>query len=205
MSAPQGTLEWRIERAGHATASRFCDVLAKIKSGESADRRKYRLQLVTERLTGLPIDGYTNAAMQWGIDTEPAARSAYEAHTGRIVTTAGFIRHQNLPWCGVSPDGLVGGDGGLEIKCPESHTHVEYLTAGQLPAKYKPQVQGQMWVTGRQWVDFVSFDPRMPEHLRLLVVRVERDDDYIQFLAGEVERFLGEVEADYQRLMQRAA
>lgn len=205
MNAPQGTEAWKIERAGSATASCFCHVLAKIKTGEASTRRKYRLQLVTERLTGVPVSGYVNAVMQYGINQEPFARMAYEAATGLLAIEAPFRRHPTIEWCGASPDGEIGDDGGLEIKCPESLTHVEYLTAGGCPSEYIPQVQGNMWVTGRRWWDFVSFDCRMPQNLQLFRVRVERDDEYCRRLETEVLKFLGEVNTLERQLRTRAA
>lgn len=201
----QGTPEWLAQRAGHATASRFKDVLAKIKTGEAATRRNYRVQLVTERLTGQPCESYTNAAMQWGTDQESSARAAYEAQTGDLVEQVGFILHPGMAWTGASPDGLIGDEGGIEIKCPfQSTVHVETLQGG-MPAEHMPQVQGVMWVTGRKWVDFVSYDPRMPEHLQLYVQRIKRDDSYIAELEKAVAAFLGEVSAMHQQLMKRAA
>jgi putative phage-type endonuclease len=201
----QGSSEWLAQRAGHATASRFKDVLAKIKTGEAATRRNYRVQLVTERLTGQPCETYTNAAMQWGTDQEPAARSAYEAHTGDLVEQAVFILHPGMAWAGASPDGLIGDDGGIEIKCPyQSTVHVETLQGG-MPSEHMPQVQGVMWITGRQWVDFVSYDPRMPEHLQLYVQRIARDEKYIAELEKAVVAFLGEVSVMHQQLMKKAA
>lgn len=205
MNAPaQGTAEWLAERAGHATASRFKDVLAKIKSGEAADRAKYRMQIVTERLTGLPVETFTNTAMQHGTDMEPFAREAYETETGELVQQVGFLKHPTIAWCGASPDGFVGNDGGIEIKCPYVSTvHVETLDKG-MPKAHMPQIQGVMAVSGRKWVDFVSFDPRMPEHLRLHVERIKRDDGYIEALETEIRAFLKETEALYARLMGRA-
>jgi putative phage-type endonuclease len=203
MSAPQGTAEWLAERAGHCTASRASDVLAKIKVGEAATRRAYRIQLCTERLTGIPVQGYQNAAMLWGTATEPEARDAYEAMTGALVEQVGFIRHPELAWVGASPDGCLDDDGLLEIKCPESTTHLEWMLEERLPPKHMPQVQFQLWVTGRQWVDFVSYDPRFPEHLRLFTVRQERDERYIENLAAEVRGFQADVESMYERLNDR--
>ena len=197
----QGTQEWLLERAGCATASRFADVMATIKTGEAASRRGYRMQLVTERLTGDPVQGYTNAAMQWGTDTEPFARQAYEARTGIIVEQTGFVKHKGIPWCGASPDGRVEDDGLVEIKCPESTTHLEWLEGGKVPSKHIPQIQGQMWVDNRQWCDFVSFDPRFPEKLQLFIVRVQRDDAYIAGLEKQVKEFLVEVDEMVQRLL----
>jgi putative phage-type endonuclease len=204
MNAPaQGTQEWLSERAGCATASRFADVLATIKTGEAASRRGYRMQLVTERLTGNPVTGYTNSAMAWGTATEPYAREAYEDKTGVIVDQTGFMKHPEIPWCGASPDGLIEDEGLIECKCPESHTHLEYLEGGKAPEKYIPQMQGQMWVMNRQWCDFVSYDPRFPPNLQLFIVRVPRDDAYIVGLERKVKEFLVEVDESVQRILAR--
>lgn len=204
MNAPvQGSPEWLSARAGHATASRFKDVLAKIKSGEAATRRNYRVQLVTERLTGRPCDSYQNAAMEWGTNTEPLARMAYEAITGEIVAEASFMPHPDVQWCGASPDGLIGDDGMVEIKCPfQSTVHVSTWQDG-MPPEHMAQVQGNLWVNGRQWCDFISYDPRMPEHLKVYRQRIERDPKYIDILAEEVVGFLASVESLYNELMER--
>lgn len=196
----QGSPEWLSARAGHCTASRFKDVLAKIKTGEAASRRNYRVQLVTERLTGTPCDSYSNAAMEWGTATEPYARAAYEAARTLMVDETGFLLHPDVPFVGASPDGLVGDDGGCEIKCPyQSTVHVETLEGG-MPSEHRAQVQGTLWVTGRAWWDYISFDPRMPAHLQLYVERIERDQAYIDTLAAEVAKFLAEVDAMVKRL-----
>lgn len=200
MNAPQGTPEWLVERAGHATASRAADILARIKVGEASVRRKYRIQLVTERLTGIPVQGYTNAAMLWGTQTEPEAREAYEMQTGELVDQVGFIRHPQVMWCGASPDGCLQTDGLLELKCPESTTHLEWMDAERVPPEHIPQIMFQLWVTGRQWCDFVSYDPRFPQRLRLFIVRVKRDEKYIESLAAEVCNFLAEVDTMYLKL-----
>ena len=205
MSAPQGSEAWKSERAGHCTASRFRDVLAKIRTGEAASRRNYRVQLVTERLIGAPISGFKSAAMEWGTQTEPLARVAYEAHTGDPVVETGFHLHQGVDWVGASPDGLVGDEGLLEIKCPEPATHMETLLDGVCPSEHVAQIQGQMWVTGRKWCDFVSFDPRFPKHLQLFVVRVPRDEAYIANLEREVKGFLREVDQLHDRLLNGGA
>lgn len=205
MNAPQGSQEWLSERAGSVTASRFKDVLAKVKTGEASSRRNYRIQLVTERLTGTPVESYKNAAMEWGTQTEPMARMAYEAVSNEIVEEVGFIKHPSVEWCGGSPDGLINEDGGIEIKCPYVSTvHVETLMSGGIPSEHMAQVQGAMWITGRKWYDFVSFDPRMPEHLRLYIFRVERDEQYIENLSIEVSRFLKEADELYAQLMKGA-
>lgn len=194
----QGSDEWFAERCGYATASRFKDVLAKIKTGEAADRKNYRAQLVCERLTGKPASSYSNAAMEWGTQTEPLARMAYEAFTGFLVVEVGFRKHETL-MAGASPDGEIEEHGLLEIKCPNTATHIECLLNG-LPAGHMPQIQGQLWITGRQWADFVSFDPRLPEKLQMHVQRVPRDDIYIKQLEQQVIGFLQEVETTVKRL-----
>jgi predicted phage-related endonuclease len=204
MNAPQGTEAWLAERAGHASASTFKDILAKIKSGEAASRRQLRLKLATERLTGLPVETYKNAAMEWGNQTESLARLAYEAASGNLVEETGFLKHPSVKWCGGSPDGLIGDDGGFEAKCPfVSTVHVETLLNGGIPSEHMAQVQGLMWVTNRKWWDFVSFDPRMPAHLQLHVFRVKRDEGYIKQLAADVVVFLNEVDLLVAKLNEK--
>jgi len=189
----QRTDEWYAARLGKVTASRLSDVLATIKTGEAAARANYRIELVAERLTGKSTPSFTSAAMQWGVDCEPMARSAYETATGLIVTEVGFVDHPTIAMTGASPDGLVGDDGLIEIKCPDTKTHIETLTSKQVPPKYIPQMQWQMACTGRAWVDFVSFDPRLPEHLMLEIIRVDRDQSLIDKYSEAVNRFLADV------------
>lgn len=199
----QGTEAWRRARLGRVTASRMADMMAKTKTGWGASRANYMAQLICERLTGVPAESYTNAAMQWGIETEPAARAEYEFFRDVEVIEVGFVRHPKIEMAGASPDGLVGDDGLIEIKAPLSATHIETLLSGGVPGKYVMQVQFQLACTGRAWCDFVSFDPRMPEDLRLFVRRVERDDAMIADLEKEVEVFLAELaekEAKLRRL-----
>jgi putative phage-type endonuclease len=196
--------EWFAARCGKATASRFKDILATIKSGEAADRRNYRAALVCERLTGKPEQSFANAAMQWGTEQEPFARIAYMATTGAFVEEAGFFEHPELA-AGASPDGLIGDDGGLEIKCPNKATHLATLLSGKMPAEHLPQVQGAMWITGRKWWDFVSYHPEFPEHLQLFVQRIGRDDAYINQLALAVSLFLSEVDEAVEALQRKAA
>ena len=192
----QRTDEWFEARRGKATSSRFADVMAKIKSGEAATRRNYRAQLVVERLTGTVAESYTNAAMQWGTDTEPLARAEYILKTGYNVEEVGFMAHPEIE-AGASPDGLVEDDGLLEIKCPDTATHIQYLKNPESAVnKYLPQMLGQLWITGRKWCDFVSFDPRMPENSQLLVVRVERADESIAELEAEIKEFLKGVDEE---------
>jgi putative phage-type endonuclease len=190
----QGSSAWFAQRIGKLTASRLADALAKTKSGYSASRANYMAQLVAERLTGVPAEGYTNAAMQHGIDTEPLARAAYEFHTDNTVEPAGFIDHPVIEMTGASPDGLVGDDGLVEIKCPNTATHIETLLSGVIPSKYILQMEWQMACTGRQWCDYISFDPRMPENMRLFIARQHRGEALIARLENDVIEFLGELD-----------
>lgn len=189
----QRTTEWHAARLGKVTASRIADVVAKTKTGYGASRATYMAQLICERLTGQPTEGFTNAAMQWGTDTEPRARAAYELQTGFSVQEVGFIPLEGIA-AGASPDGLVGDDGLVEIKCPNTATHIDYLLKGSVPGKYALQMQWQMLCTGRKWCDFVSFDPRLPADLEMWIKRVDRDDALIADLAIEVGEFLDELE-----------
>lgn len=198
----QGSESWHLQRLGKVTASRVADVLSKGKSGESASRKNYRTELVVQRLTGVPGESFTNAAMEWGTATEPLARIAYEAEMGVFVDQVAFIEHPTIANFGCSPDGVIG-DGLIEIKCGNSSTHIEYLTDEKPPSKYIPQMQCQMAVTGARWCDFVSFDPRLPNDLQLFVVRLERDEDYIKAMEVEVQKFLSEVEEMFTKLKER--
>ena len=194
----QRSADWFRARLGKATASRFKDVQARIKDGsEGATRRNYRAQLVVERLTGTRIEGFETAEMRWGTEMEELARLTYELTSGDQVESVGFLAHPTLA-AGASPDGLVGADGQIEIKCPATGTFIEMLRLGHMPAQYVAQVQGQLWITGREWCDFVGFDPRMPPRAQLLIDRVERDQTYIDRLADEVETFLAEVDEEEQ-------
>ena len=192
----QGTPEWHQLRLGKVTASRVADIIATTRSGPSASRQNYLIELALQRSTGNIEPSYTNAAMEWGTQTEPQARAAYEVETGNFVDQVAFIDHPTIAWFGCSPDGLVGDDGLIEIKCPNSATHWEYFKAKKPPQKYVIQMQTQLAVTGRKWCDFVSFDPRMPERSQLLVVRVDRDEAFIAELEEKVKQFLSEVEVE---------
>lgn len=185
----QRSIEWIQARLGHATGSRASDMLA----GKDTQARKgYITQLVTERLTGMSQDFYTNADMQRGIEIEPVARAAYQANY-ELVDEVGFIKHPLIQWFGASPDGMVGKDGLVEIKCPRSTTHLEYIQAGKPPFKYIPQMMAQLSCTGRKWVDFVSFDNRFPEHLQLFVIRFEPNQEKLEEFENKVKEFLNEV------------
>jgi putative phage-type endonuclease len=195
----QRTDDWFAARLGKVTASRVADVIAKTKTGYGAGRANYMADLVVERLTGQKASSFTNAAMEWGTEQEPNAKAAYAAKTGILVEDVGFIDHPTVAMSGASPDGLAE-DGLVEIKCPNTATHLEYIFDGKPPQKYVTQMQWQMACTNRPWCDFVSFDPRLPERLQLLVVRVPRDDDYIKMLEQEVTTFLQELDDKLNKL-----
>ena len=197
----QRTDEWFAARLGKVTASRVSDVIAKTKTGYSASRENYMADLIVERLTGQKASTFTNAAMERGIEQEPHARAGYSARAGELVEEVGFIDHPAITGSGASPDGLVG-EGCVEFKCPNTATHLEYLLAGKPPEKYVTQMQWQMACTSRPWCDFVSYDPRLPENLQLLIVRVPRDDKRIAELEGEVRKFLIELDDKLAKLKE---
>ena len=198
----QGSLEWLSERAGKVTASMVSAVLAK---PETAGYRDYQAQLVAEILTGKPQGSdYTNAAMQFGTEMEPLARSAYEAETGFSVDEVGFCQHPTIERAGASPDGLVGNSGLVEIKCPKVATHLAYLIAGVVPATYKNQMMWQMACSGRDWCDFASFRPDLPEHLQLFIVRFKRDPERIKELETATVAFLDTVDKMINKLKKVA-
>lgn len=190
----QRSPEWFLARLGKPTGSKFGIIMA---GPTYAGWKNYRAQLVTERLTGVPTDTYTSPEMQWGTDTEPLARLMYGLKTGNVVEEVGFIELEDLP-AGVSPDGLVNKDGGVEFKCPNTATHIATLRTEKVPQIYVAQVQGGMLATGRKWWDFVSFDPRLPENARMIIIRVPRDDEYIERLKTNLKRFITEVEEEVE-------
>lgn len=199
----QRTEEWFSARAGKVTASRVADLMARTKSGYSASRENYMAQLVVERFTGGQGESFTNAAMQWGTEQEPFARAAYEAREGVFVDEVGFVPHPTIEGAGASPDGLVGDDGLVEIKCPNTATMIDTLINETVPGKYYTQMQMQMACTGRKWCDYVVFDPRMPVNAQLFVKRVERDETYIADMEGEITKFLDEVDAKFKTLQSK--
>lgn len=198
----QGSPEWFAQRLGKVTASRVADIMAKTKTGVSASRGNYLAQLVAERLTGQATDTFKSGAMQHGTETEPMARMAYETETGQMVTEVAMITHPTIEMAGASPDGLVGEDGLVEIKCPNTSTHIATLLADKVPSGYMAQMQWQMACTGRAWCDFVSFDPRMPEDMQLFIKRVPRDESLIAEYEEEVVKFLAEVQETVDKLIQ---
>lgn len=195
--------EWFSARLGCVTASRTADVMAKTKSGYSTSRANYMAQLITERLTGQANEGFSSAAMQWGTDTEPQARMAYELMTGETVEETGFVLHPTIKLFGASPDGLVGSDGLIEIKCPNTATHIDTLLSGKVPRKYIIQMHVQMICTGRKWCDFVSFDLRLSGQIFFWVQRVHRDDDICKDIETEVVAFLKELDMKIDQLREK--
>jgi len=191
----QGTPEWHELRRGKVTASRVADILAKTKTGPSASRQNYLIELALQRITKTIEESYTNAAMEWGTATEPQARVAYEVKTGNFVDQVAFIDHSTIEWFGCSPDGLVG-ENLIEIKCPSSSQHWEYFKSKEPPKKYFIQMQAQLSVTGAKSCDFVSFDPRMPERSQLLIVNVPKDHEFILYMESDIKQFLSEVDAE---------
>lgn len=196
----QGSGAWHDARLGCVTASRVADVVAKTKSGYSASRQTYMGQLLSERLTGLPTETFQNAAMRWGTETEATAVDAYEAATGIETRAIGFLYHPSLAYAGASPDRVIAPDGLLEVKCPTTATQIETLLKGEVPARHIIQMQWQMACADRDWCDFVSYDPRMPEAYALFIKRVARDPAHIASLEDEVARFLEEMEQALDRL-----
>ena len=202
----QRSAQWLYDRVGYCTASQFKAVMAKIGKGEAAPRRNYRLKLAIERITNQPASNYVNTAMEWGTAQEPVARMAVEARTGCIIEEVGFIHHPTIEMCGGSPDGLIDDDGGWEGKCPfESAIHIETLLSGEMPPEHIAQVQGCMWITGRKWWMFSSFDPRLPKALQLFTKKILRDDVYIATLEAEVVKFLAELDAALVQMRDRLA
>jgi len=196
----QRTTEWFAQRCGHLTASRIADMMARTQKGWGASRANYAAQLIAERLTGVAESGFTSAAMQHGIDTEAAARAAYGFMQDVEVIEAPFVLHPRLAWSGASPDGFVGDTGLVEIKCPNTATHITTLRGGEIPDKYIKQMQWQMACTGRNWCDFVSFDPRMPVEMQLHIQRVDRDNDLIAEIESAAIGFLDEIAAKVAEL-----
>lgn len=199
----QRTDEWFAARCGKVTASALHKVMARTKTGWGAERTNYHAQLVTERLTGKPTEGFSNSAMRWGTETEPQARAAYAFHTDTDPVEVGFIDHPRIEWAGASPDGLVGESGMLEIKCPNTATHIATLDGAAIDRAYLLQMQWQMACAGREWCDFVSFDPRLPASMQLHIRRVERDDALLAKMETAVTDFLAEVAATVARLSAR--
>jgi len=198
----QGSEEWFRQRLGKLTASRVADALARTKTGWSASRANLMSALIIERITGQPTEAYTNDAMRWGIETEPQARDAYCFYMDCEVEQVGFIDHPEIAMSGASPDGLVGADGLLEIKCPNSATHLEFMLSGIIPGKYQKQMTWQLACTQRTWCDYISFDPRFPADLQFRRMRFVPKKGAIDDMETEVSDFLGELDAKLAKLQK---
>lgn len=196
----QRTEEWFSARLGKVTASRIADIMARTKTGYSTSRANYMAELVAERLTGKKGESFSSSAMQWGTEQEPNARAAYESMKGVLVQEVGFVPHPRIDDSGASPDGLVGSDGLIEIKCPNTNTHLDFLMDDTIPEKYVLQMQWQMACTDRAWCDYASFDPRLPERMQLKIKRVARDNQTIVLMESEVARFLAELQNKVSKL-----
>ena len=199
----QGTVEWHQLRLGKVTASRVADIMAKTKTGLSASRRNYLIELAIQRVTGQIEESYSNSAMQWGTETEPLARMAYELAKETLVEQVPFVDHPNIEWFGCSPDGLVEANGLIEIKCPNSATHWATIKSQEIPAKYHYQMQTQMACTETEWCDFVSFDPRMPDRSQLFIKRLYRSNDGIADIEKAIKEFLVEVQQETDLMLNR--
>jgi putative phage-type endonuclease len=198
----QGSPEWIAIRLGKVTASRVADVVAKTKSGWGASRANYQAELIAERLTGVAAEAYVNGAMQWGIAQEADARAAYEWLKQTPVQEVGFVPHPSIAMSGASPDGYVGEEGLVELKAPNTSTHIETLLGQKVPEKYITQMMWQMACSGRLWCDYVSYDPRLPEPMRLFVRRIPRDNARIAELEKDVIAFLQELDDKLHALTQ---
>ena len=206
ITVEQGSAEWLQARSGNVTASRIPDVMAKVKTGEATGRKDYKAQIVAEILTGTPQGSdFSSPAMRWGTEQEPFARAAYEVQAHVMVDQVGMVMHPTIGRAGASPDGMIGVHGLVEIKAPNTATHLDYLLADKVPAKYQPQMLWQMACTGAIWCDFVSYDPRLPDHLQLFIKRFHRDDERITEMEAEVLAFLAEVDSIIDRLPKALA
>ncbi|MEG9482803.1 lambda exonuclease family protein [Mannheimia sp. HC-2023] len=202
MAISQGSPEWFEQRRGKVTASRIADIMAKTKSGYSTSRQNYLMQLLCERLTGKVEESYKSPAMQRGNDLEAEARNWYQLETGKLVEEISFVDHPYIHNAGASPDGLVGTDGLIEIKCPNTATHIDTLRTKKPADKYYKQMQWQMACTGRQWCDFVSFDNRLPDNLAYCCIRIERNNEFIAEIEQEVNAFLLELSEIEEELLK---
>lgn len=201
----QGSPEWFAARLGKVTASRVADVMARTKTGYGAGRKNYMMELLCQRLTGTREEGYVNAAMQRGTDMEPIARGRYEIENDVLVMETGLIDHPEIVGFAASPDGLVNEDGQIEIKCPNTAQHVEFLRTGEIEGKYQTQMTAQMLCTGRKWCDFVSFDDRLPEALQYKCVRFHFDAKEAGAMITEITKFLSELDGLMLELQEKAA
>lgn len=202
----QGSPEWIRQRIGYLTASRMAIAMDFLKSGkESEARKKLKFDILAERLTDAAVEHYVTDEMRWGIENEPSARETYEAMSGSLVMPMGFVPHPTIELFGASPDGAVDADGLVEFKCPKTTTHIAWMLAGQVPEQHKPQMLAQLACTRRQWVDFVSYDPRVPEAQQLFVRRFQPKPEDIAAVEKAAQEFLVEVEAMFEQLTMKEA
>lgn len=201
----QGTAGWLKERCGCLTASRMADAIAFLKTGKEAEpRKKYKIELIAERMTDTMVSRYVNDAMQWGIEQEPFARARYEELTGELVTLCGFALHGEIQFFGASPDGLVGDDGLIEIKCPTSETYTGWMIGGAVPERHKPQMLAQLAVTGRKYVDFFAYDPRVKvEAHQSFLRRFEPPEEDIAATEEAARKFLAEVDELFEMVINQ--
>lgn len=200
MNDLQRTPEWHAARLGKLTGSRIADATARTKTGWGASRANYMAELLIERLTGRPTEHYETDAMRWGTQFEPEALAVYESRSLDVIALTGFVPHPDILMSGCSPDGLVADDGMVEIKCPNTSTHIDTVLGASIDERYIKQMQWQMACAGRAWCDWVSYDPRLPEKVRIVIRRVDRDDKLIAKLEGEAGTFLAELAEKCQRL-----
>lgn len=203
LDVEQGSEAWLQARLGKVSASRMADVTARTRSGYGASRANYAAELIAERLTGTPAERYTNAAMAWGTEKEPDAKDAYCFLRDAEIVPVGLVLHPTIAMACASPDGLVGDDGLIEVKCPLSATHIDTLLSETIPEKYVKQMMWQMACTGRQWCDFVSFDPRLPAEMQVFIRRVPRDNALILELEQETVKFLAEIDQTISKLQAK--
>lgn len=208
LNVQQNSPEWLKARIGNVTGSRVVDVLSMLKSGKGSTqkRKDYMVDLITERLTGRAVEHYVTPSMEWGITTEPHARAAYEAITGNDVQLVGICAHPTIERYLDSPDGLVGEDGVVEFKCPNTATHIDWLIDDVIPSEYMPQLLSHLACSGRKWVDFMSFDPRLPPRDQYFIKRLERGDclEKIAEMEAGVIQFLADTD-DLMRLLEEKA
>lgn len=205
LACEQHSAEWFDVRCGRVTASRIANVMARLKNGSSSTRRDaYKMELLTEALTGVPVEHYVSPAMDWGITNEPVARAQYEMTTNAEVERIGFCFHPRLKRSGASPDGLVGDVGLVEIKCPTTATHLQYVLDDVVPEEHEPQMYWQMACAQRDWCDFVSYDPRLPDDFALFIKRLEWNGERIKAIEKEVETFISELNSLCESLKGRA-
>ncbi len=200
IAVEQGTPEWHQMRLGKVTASRVADILAKTKTGPSASRQNYLIELALQRTTGIIQESYSNSAMEWGTQTEPQARVAYEVKSGNFVDQVAFIDHPSIAWFGCSPDGLVSDRGLVEIKCMQPKGHWEVIKTKEIPKNYWIQQQAQLSCTNREWNDYVGFNPIFPDKSQLFIKRTYRDEVFITEMELEIKKFLEEVEEETKRI-----